>query len=46
MGPLDADRRGALVAFTIDGIHPHDVAEILGSRRGSACAPATTARSR
>ncbi len=32
MGPLDADRRGALVAFTIDGIHPHDVAEILGSR--------------
>jgi cysteine desulfurase/selenocysteine lyase len=32
MGPLDAERRGALVAFTIDGIHPHDVAEILGSR--------------
>jgi cysteine desulfurase/selenocysteine lyase len=32
MGPADADRRGALVAFTIDGIHPHDVAEILGSR--------------
>jgi cysteine desulfurase/selenocysteine lyase len=32
MGPRDADRRGALVAFTIDGIHPHDVAEILGSR--------------
>jgi cysteine desulfurase/selenocysteine lyase len=32
MGPLDAERRGALVAFTIEGIHPHDVAEILGSR--------------
>ena len=32
MGPLDAERRGALVAFTIEGIHPHDVAEIVGSR--------------
>ncbi len=32
MGPLDADRRGALVAFTLDIAHPHDVAEILGSR--------------
>jgi len=43
MGPLDAERRGALVAFTIDGIHPHDVAEILGSegvcvRAGHHCA--------
>jgi cysteine desulfurase/selenocysteine lyase len=32
MGPLEADRRGALVAFTLDIAHPHDVAEILGSR--------------
>jgi cysteine desulfurase/selenocysteine lyase len=32
MGPLDADRRGALVAFVLDIAHPHDVAEILGSR--------------
>jgi cysteine desulfurase/selenocysteine lyase len=32
MGPLEADRRGALVAFTLDVAHPHDVAEILGSR--------------
>jgi cysteine desulfurase/selenocysteine lyase len=32
MGPLDADHRGALVAFTLDIAHPHDVAEILGSR--------------
>jgi cysteine desulfurase/selenocysteine lyase len=32
MGPLDAARRGALVAFTLDIAHPHDVAEILGSR--------------
>ncbi len=32
MGPRDADRRGALVAFTLDIAHPHDIAEILGSR--------------
>ncbi len=25
-------RRGALVSFTLDLVHPHDVAEILGSR--------------
>ena len=31
MGPLDAARRGALVAFTLDIAHPHDIAEILGS---------------
>jgi cysteine desulfurase/selenocysteine lyase len=34
-GPLDADRRGALVSFELAGIHPHDVAEILG--RGGVC---------
>jgi cysteine desulfurase/selenocysteine lyase len=31
-GPRDADGRGALVSFTLDLAHPHDVAEILGSR--------------
>ena len=31
-GPLDADRRGAVCSFALDGIHPHDVAEILGRR--------------
>ena len=31
-GPRDADDRGALVSFALDGVHPHDVAEILGSR--------------
>jgi cysteine desulfurase / selenocysteine lyase len=31
-GPRDADARGALVSFAVDGVHPHDVAEILGSR--------------
>ena len=29
-GPLDAERRGALVSFEFEGVHPHDVAEILG----------------
>jgi len=43
MGPTDADRRGALVAFTLDFAHPHDIAEILGSsgvciRAGHHCA--------
>ena len=43
MGPLEADRRGALVAFTLDIAHPHDIAEILGSsgvcvRAGHHCA--------
>jgi cysteine desulfurase / selenocysteine lyase len=27
-GPTDLDRRGGVVAFAIDGIHPHDVAEL------------------
>jgi cysteine desulfurase/selenocysteine lyase len=31
-GPLDAERRGALVSFTLKGVHPHDVSEILGRR--------------
>ncbi|HUR85282.1 MAG TPA: SufS family cysteine desulfurase [Solirubrobacteraceae bacterium] len=43
MGPTDAGNRGALVAFTLDIAHPHDVAEILGSndvciRAGHHCA--------
>jgi cysteine desulfurase/selenocysteine lyase len=29
-GPPDAAQRGALVSFAVDGVHPHDVAEILG----------------
>jgi cysteine desulfurase / selenocysteine lyase len=31
-GPLDAERRGALVSFALKGVHPHDVSEILGRR--------------
>jgi cysteine desulfurase/selenocysteine lyase len=42
-GPLDADARGALVSFTLDVAHPHDVSEIVGShgvcvRAGHHCA--------
>jgi cysteine desulfurase / selenocysteine lyase len=29
-GPRDPAQRGALVSFALEGIHPHDVAEILG----------------
>ena len=28
VGPPEADARGGLASFTIDGIHPHDIAEI------------------
>ena len=42
-GPLAAADRGALVSFTLEGVHPHDVAEILGAqgvciRAGHHCA--------
>ena len=30
-GPSDPAHRGGVVSFVLDGIHPHDVAEILGS---------------
>jgi cysteine desulfurase/selenocysteine lyase len=41
-GP-DIEHRGALTAFDLEGVHPHDVAEILGrqgvcTRAGHACA--------
>ncbi len=31
-GPLAAGDRGALVSFSLDGAHPHDIGEILGRR--------------
>jgi cysteine desulfurase/selenocysteine lyase len=42
-GPLAAADRGALVSFSLDGVHPHDVGEILGRegvcvRAGHHCA--------
>ncbi len=41
-GPLDSKDRGAVIAFNIDKVHPHDVAAILDSegiavRPGHAC---------
>jgi cysteine desulfurase/selenocysteine lyase len=33
LGPPEAEGRGALVSFTVDGVHPHDVAEII-ARQG------------
>ena len=43
LGPPEATSRGALAAFTIEGIHPHDIAELLGRdgvciRAGHHCA--------
>ena len=42
-GTRDPERRGSLVAFSFEGVHPHDVAEILGRqgvcvRAGHHCA--------
>jgi len=42
-GPPPGEPRGALVSFAIEGVHPHDVAEILGRdevciRAGHHCA--------
>ncbi|HEV2944499.1 MAG TPA: SufS family cysteine desulfurase [Solirubrobacteraceae bacterium] len=34
-GPPEAERRGGLASFTVEGIHPHDVAELAG--RGGVC---------
>jgi cysteine desulfurase/selenocysteine lyase len=35
VGPPEAGRRGGLASFTLDGIHPHDVAELAD--RGGVC---------
>jgi cysteine desulfurase/selenocysteine lyase len=42
-GPTDLDKRGGTVSFAVDGLHPHDVAELLGRdgvciRAGHHCA--------
>jgi cysteine desulfurase/selenocysteine lyase len=42
-GPSDIEQRGSVCAFSMDGVHPHDVAEILGRegvcvRAGHHCA--------
>jgi cysteine desulfurase/selenocysteine lyase len=43
VGPPEADGRGSLASFTIDGMHPHDIAELAGRegvciRAGHHCA--------
>jgi cysteine desulfurase / selenocysteine lyase len=43
LGPLDVDRRGGAISFALEGIHPHDVAEIcdreaVAIRAGHHCA--------
>jgi cysteine desulfurase / selenocysteine lyase len=42
-GPTDLDKRGGAVSFAVEGLHPHDVAELLGRenvciRAGHHCA--------
>ena len=32
LGPLDATKRGGAISFEIDGVHPHDIAQVLDSR--------------
>jgi cysteine desulfurase/selenocysteine lyase len=32
LGPLDAEDRGGAIAFQVDGVHPHDVSQVLDSR--------------
>ena len=32
LGPVDATLRGGAIAFELDGVHPHDVAQVLDSR--------------
>lgn len=48
-GPLDGERRHGLVSFTVDGVHPHDLATILADanvaiRSGHHCAAPLHAR--
>jgi cysteine desulfurase/selenocysteine lyase len=43
VGPPSADHRGGVISFYVDGVHPHDIAELLGRegvcvRAGHHCA--------
>jgi cysteine desulfurase/selenocysteine lyase len=43
LGPLDTDHRGGAVSFVVDGVHPHDVGQVLDElgvavRTGHHCA--------
>ncbi|WP_300401768.1 cysteine desulfurase [Nocardioides sp.] len=32
LGPLDAAERGGAISFEVDGVHPHDIAQVLDAR--------------
>ena len=32
LGPLEAEERGGAISFELDGVHPHDIAQVLDSR--------------
>ena len=32
VGPKEAEMRGGAISFTLDGVHPHDVSQLLDSR--------------
>jgi cysteine desulfurase/selenocysteine lyase len=32
LGPIDATERGGAIAFELEGVHPHDIAQVLDSR--------------
>jgi cysteine desulfurase/selenocysteine lyase len=43
IGPLDMKDRGGVISFTVDGVHPHDVGQVLDQygiavRTGHHCA--------
>lgn len=49
LGPLDAASRGGAISFELDGVHPHDIAQVLdsrgvGVRAGHHCAKPAHAR--
>ena len=49
LGSLDPTQRGGAISFEIDGVHPHDVAQVLDSRgvavrAGHSCAKPAHAR--
>ena len=32
LGPLDAAQRGGAISFELEGVHPHDIAQVVDSR--------------
>ena len=49
LGPLDAESRGGAISFEVDGVHPHDIAQVLDTlgiavRAGHHCAKPAHAR--